>query len=319
MRSVVAVTLFLFSMPCALAQDPPKLQTQLQEETQEELISPTEIFATQAHDEIMKEFDDDLSRFKYKAMRASSFAAEYSNPMREFDNLTPEDRFPERYDDFEDWVEDRLADGALKALENHPNTKDTVDSVISLFNVGAASDWEEGGRSTFTELMDNQARVGKEARRTLNLYRLDRSTERLFGPDHQALARMKWLDYHDGFDDLVRWEGRIQNIQLFGNPRLAIDMIKAEFTYESAKVSVYKARPFGWPVLAQAKFEADPDDTKWGLIFTKEKRDYGRLTDAFLKGQGQLNPDAPLLWKLDFGVMGDNDGTEVGFVFSGRF
>jgi hypothetical protein len=252
-------------------------------------------------------------------MRSWFFAREYDNPLWADSNLTPEDRYPDRYDDFEDWVEDNVVDGLLEAIENHPNTKDLFETLVSFVSIGVTTEERDGAEFEYSQLRENAADLERETRRTTSLITLNGPGEWLFGPNHQTLFRVKWLDYHDGIDDMVRWEARVQNVELFGDERLAIDQIKGEFTYESAKVKVLKAHPFGLPFLAQASVEADPDDVKWGVMFTVEERDFGRMTDAFLNGERQRRTSVPLQWKFDIGVKGDDDETYVGFVFAGSF
>lgn len=308
----------LFALP-AYSADTPAVQAELNELLPLKTISRAETLNKSIEQAVEREFDQEISRCKNKAKRAQFFAGEYDHPMREFDHRDPEDLYPRRHKEFKGWAEDKLVDGALEALENHPNTQDAVDSLISLSSIGFTSEGEDEHTFTYSELKEDAEKLDTETRRTLSVGTLDGVARRVLGPEHKTLVRMKWLDYHDGVDDLARWEGRVQNIQLFGNPRLSIDQVKTELTYESAKVSVAKVRPLGLPVLAQAKFETDPDDTKWGVVLTKEKQDPKRAGETTLDGEPLKPSEVPLKWKLDVGVLGNKDETKVGAVVSGEF
>ena len=291
----------------------------LSQVTPQEVDTPTEVFVKSATAAVNEEFLDDFDRLKQKAVRARFFYDEHSNPVHAFHDRGPEELYPDRYDEFEDWVEDNIADGLLSAIGNHPNTRDAIDTAVSVFNPGVASVAVEQRAPEYSALEEGAVELDEDARRTLKFVEAYGGAQWLLGPNHRALSRVKWLDYQDGIDDLVRWETRLENVALFGNESLSVDEIRTEVTYESVKARIRKANPWGLPFLTEAKVEVDDDDVEWGLVLTMERKaGYRRHTPQQLASTG-LSPRTPLHWKLDMGVTSTGDDTFVGLLFAGSF
>jgi len=283
----------------------------------EEPILPSQDLPSAFDEAVQYEFGKEFDRLNRKAMNALSFWGEYSTPMRQWDLHAPDELYPERYEDFEDWVMDNMLDSLLHALEQQPFVKEMEDAVVSLANPGVTSANRPPDKANFSALERADEKLARDQAQTLEVVRAEGVADRVFGPNHNLVSRVRWLDIDDGIQDIVRWETRIRDIELFGSKRLKIDEIRADVTYDEAQIRISKARPFNIPVLALAKIEANDDGLEWGLGFTAEQRHSSETLAKYQDARLGFRPRPPVTWRLDCGIFGRDGETGVGLVVRG--
>lgn len=318
---VVAAVVWRASSLCLAQETDARSADSTDIEVSSKPVKPPESqFAREAGEAFVNEIESDFDRLKMNAMHALYFTGEYTHPSRKYDNLEPRDIYPEQYDAFQDWTEDNMIDAVLEALENHPGVARAINRVLSVFSPGVVTESvEDEEEFEYSALEERAMELERERRRTLALGRVDGPSRLIFGDNYQMVSRFVWLDVDDGFQDVVRWETTMLNVELFGVGWLSMDKIELEVTYDAAELKLSKANPFDLPILVTTQFKYEEEDFEWGLIFTIEKRDMERFArqreDPHL---AKIKKNPPLIRKIDFGVRGLDDGAlEFGFVFRG--
>lgn len=323
-RGVVNLSVVLLTaLACpALAQndpsppDPPPPIVEV--EIEESAPAPQPPFVEQVGKEFVIEATEDFDRLKLRGMQVLSYYNQFDNPIWERQNVTPEDLYPRDADEFEDWVDDNMLDAVLEALENNPGVKRTIDRVISLFNPGVATDDSVEERHAFSDLEEQAEEQQRDKEQTLQIGSINGPVRRVLGDDFVALSRMVWLDIDDGFQDYVRWETKMGNVELFNRPYLRLDKIETELTIDEWQVKVSKAEPFDLPFLVTTIVESEDDDMEWAFIVTFEKHRKIRDFEQFAKQRRGEKVRTPLKYKVDFGLRGTDEGSaEIGFIFRG--